>query len=82
MTSEQMDKYKKFAYYSPNPANFEDIIELNGYKVCQGCGAVIEKVSGCVHMICVCKYEFCYTCNAKWWTDKRNCSCDLFPGME
>ncbi|KAK3827130.1 MAG: hypothetical protein JOS17DRAFT_662463, partial [Linnemannia elongata] len=49
------------------------VITENGWKVCHRCGAVVERVSGCVHITCMCRYEFCYTCEKKWQT----CTCEL-----
>ncbi|KAF9922896.1 hypothetical protein FBU30_006971 [Linnemannia zychae] len=44
------------------------VISENGWKVCAQCGAVVEKISGCNHMTCICRYEFCYACHKKWGT--------------
>ncbi|CAD8080206.1 unnamed protein product [Paramecium sonneborni] len=52
-----------------------------GTKVCQKCGEIhnaqcsqrcpnclipLEKISGCNHMVCKCKYEFCWICRGKF----------------
>ncbi|OAQ24787.1 hypothetical protein K457DRAFT_129497 [Linnemannia elongata AG-77] len=54
------------------------VISENGWKVCNRCGAVVERLSGCVHMTCVCRNEFCYTCRKTW----RTCNCELYPVEE
>ena len=54
------------------------VILENGWKVCFRCGAVVEKVSGCVHITCTCRNEFCYTCLRPW----KTCSCELYPTEE
>ncbi len=33
-----------------------------GWKACPSCSEMIEKESGCVHMICRCGTQFCYRC--------------------
>lgn len=54
------------------------VISENGWKVCDRCGAVVERISGCVHITCVCRNEFCYTCQKTW----KTCRCELFPVEE
>ncbi|KAF9175877.1 hypothetical protein BGX21_009271 [Mortierella sp. AD011] len=54
------------------------LITERGWKVCPRCGAVVEKVSGCVHITCMCRNEFCYTCLKVW----RTCDCELYPEEE
>lgn len=54
------------------------VISENGWKVCSRCGAVVERMSGCIHITCVCRNEFCYTCQKTW----RTCNCDLYPVEE
>ena len=44
---------------------FDEIIRGENLAVCPGCGGVIEKVSGCNHMTCICKREFDYSLNKK-----------------
>ncbi|KAK3833279.1 MAG: hypothetical protein J3R72DRAFT_232149 [Linnemannia gamsii] len=53
-------------------------ISENGWKVCGRCGAVVERISGCVHITCMCRNEFCYTCQKTW----RTCVCELYPVEE
>lgn len=54
------------------------VISENGWKVCNRCGAVVERLSGCVHITCMCRNEFCYTCRKTW----RTCNCELYPVEE
>lgn len=54
------------------------LISENGWKVCPRCGAVVERVSGCVHITCMCRAEFCYTCLKSW----KTCRCELYPVEE
>lgn len=54
------------------------VIADNGWKVCFQCGAVVERMSGCVHMTCMCRTEFCYTCLRPW----KTCTCELYPVEE
>ncbi|KAJ5089821.1 IBR domain protein [Penicillium argentinense] len=51
------------------------VLELagkKGWKQCPNCGNVVELVSGCNHITCICKFHFCYICGAPW----RSCECD------
>ncbi|EFJ21592.1 hypothetical protein SELMODRAFT_417443 [Selaginella moellendorffii] len=41
----------------------------NKWKQCGQCGSMIELTRGCNHVVCRCKYEFCYLCNRKWTSD-------------
>ncbi|KAF9957290.1 hypothetical protein BGZ72_001976 [Mortierella alpina] len=54
------------------------LISEKGWRVCDRCGAVVERVSGCVHMTCLCRNEFCYTCMKVWQT----CNCEIYPAEE
>ncbi|KAL9995561.1 putative transcription factor C2H2 family [Helianthus debilis subsp. tardiflorus] len=43
------------------------------WKKCPNCNFFVEKAEGCVHITCRCKYEFCYTCGAKWSHSHYGC---------
>ncbi|KAJ0763885.1 putative transcription factor C2H2 family [Helianthus annuus] len=43
------------------------------WKKCPNCNYFVEKAEGCVHITCRCKYEFCYTCGAKWSHSHYGC---------
>ena len=60
------------------------VINEKGWKICPRCGAVIEKKDGCIHITCICKHEFCYTCRKNWLlpNKKRVCTCELFSPDE
>ncbi|KAF8247145.1 hypothetical protein K440DRAFT_552079, partial [Wilcoxina mikolae CBS 423.85] len=49
-----------------------DIAHQNGWRRCYQCHAVVERSTGCRHMTCRCKAEFCYICGAKW----KTCNCN------
>lgn len=38
-----------------------------GWTRCPGCTQMVERRSGCDHMVCRCKTQFCYRCGGKWW---------------
>ncbi|KAF1916403.1 ariadne RING finger [Ampelomyces quisqualis] len=42
-----------------------------GWQICQTCNRVVQLRSGCNHMTCICKAEFCYVCGVDW----KNCDC-------
>jgi hypothetical protein len=41
------------------------------WKSCPGCNHAIEHNKGCYHMMCKCKFEFCWVCLSKW----KTCTC-------
>ncbi len=41
------------------------------WQTCPGCRGVIELHTGCYHMTCRCRTEFCYVCAERW----KNCTC-------
>lgn len=45
-----------------------------GWARCPGCEQLIELHSGCFHMTCKCKTQFCYLCRARW----RSCECPMW----
>ncbi|MCJ1243310.1 hypothetical protein MMC30_000507 [Trapelia coarctata] len=45
--------------------------ELEGWRQCYSCHTMVELQSGCRHITCKCRAEFCYTCGAVW----RTCRC-------
>ena len=45
--------------------------EFNGWRRCYQCHAMVELATGCRHMTCRCRAEFCYVCGARW----RTCQC-------
>ncbi|KAH8928427.1 hypothetical protein BT69DRAFT_1212814 [Atractiella rhizophila] len=44
------------------------------WKRCQKCYRMVELQTGCYHMTCLCKNEFCYHCGSRWGT----CHCPLW----
>jgi hypothetical protein len=48
-----------------------DIAEREGWRRCYNCRSLVEKTSGCRHMTCTCKAQFCYTCGSRW----KTCGC-------
>ncbi|KAF3294341.1 hypothetical protein TWF132_003336 [Orbilia oligospora] len=45
-----------------------------GWKQCFKCKRMVELKSGCHHITCHCKAEFCYICGAEW----KTCTCPVF----
>ncbi len=45
--------------------------ERAGWRRCYNCRAMVELNTGCRHITCNCRAEFCYTCGAVW----RTCRC-------
>jgi len=48
-----------------------DLAEIEGWKRCFSCNALVEHNKGCRHMTCRCKAQFCYICGLRW----RTCAC-------
>ncbi|KAG7564733.1 IBR domain [Arabidopsis suecica] len=72
------DEFRKTQTYQiSNHAKFESVAERHGLKKCRVCNTWIERVYGCNHMTCKCKYEFCYTCGAEWINKEQTCKCRL-----
>jgi hypothetical protein len=63
-----------------DPEYEKTVIDL-GLKVCPKCRRGVEKSDGCIHITCLCRHEFCYTCGANW-IPTRECTCDLYPESE
>lgn len=45
--------------------------ERAGWRRCYNCRTMVELNTGCRHITCKCRAEFCYTCGAVW----RTCHC-------
>ncbi|KAL8804855.1 MAG: hypothetical protein Q9182_002349 [Xanthomendoza sp. 2 TL-2023] len=45
--------------------------EKAGWRRCYNCRALVELNTGCRHITCKCRAEFCYTCGARW----KTCAC-------
>ncbi|KAK3366108.1 hypothetical protein B0T24DRAFT_637961 [Lasiosphaeria ovina] len=45
-----------------------------GWKTCPGCGHLIERTIGCLHMVCAkCQTAFCYRCSKRWRDCESTC---------
>ncbi len=84
LTAEQFKKYTNFlgevnvvgkGVIDPDLAK---VVDENHWKLCPKCGSGIEKSHGCLHMTCLCQYQFCYHCSVKW----KECKCDMFELVE
>ncbi|KAF3920523.1 hypothetical protein ABW20_dc0108619 [Dactylellina cionopaga] len=53
---------------------FLNTADQNGWRRCIKCQQMIELGTGCYHMTCSCKAEFCYLCGVGW----KNCRCVLW----
>ncbi|KAI9457935.1 hypothetical protein HD554DRAFT_1759385 [Boletus coccyginus] len=69
------EEHNGYWSHACNPdANATQVLELSrtsGWARCPGCSQMIELNIGCFHMICRCRTEFCYVCQARW----KTCQC-------
>lgn len=45
------------------------------WQQCPRCKHIVEKTSGCRHIMCRCCCEFCYVCGSEWKRDGAPCGC-------
>ena len=51
-----------------------------GWKTCPGCNHLIERETGCLHMVCSrCQTAFCYRCSKRWNDCESTCPDREFP---
>ncbi|KAK6003349.1 hypothetical protein QM012_001194 [Aureobasidium pullulans] len=51
--------------------DLEALAEKKGWKKCSKCLMLVEHNTGCNHMTCRCKNQFCYLCVREW----KKCDC-------
>jgi len=52
----------------------KELAMQKGWKTCPGCNHLIERQSGCLHMICSrCQTAFCYRCSKRWNDCESTC---------
>ncbi|OAL52699.1 ariadne RING finger [Pyrenochaeta sp. DS3sAY3a] len=56
----------------PSLHQTRELAKSLGWQTCGACNRVVQLRSGCNHMTCICKAEFCYVCGIKW----KNCACE------
>ncbi|KAI6783969.1 uncharacterized protein J7T54_001845 [Emericellopsis cladophorae] len=54
-----------------NIAMFKELAEKQGWQQREKCNRTVKLASGCYHMTCVCKHQFCYVCGVEW----KKCPC-------
>ncbi|KAG6132173.1 hypothetical protein E4U12_003307 [Claviceps purpurea] len=52
-------------------ADFLQIATENGWQRCYSCRRMVDLDTGCNHITCRCKAQFCYVCGLKW----KQCRC-------
>ncbi|KAF8603831.1 hypothetical protein BDV93DRAFT_441617 [Ceratobasidium sp. AG-I] len=58
----------------PTDAGAQQVLALGreeGWQSCPSCHHMVELDTGCYHMTCRCRHEFCYICAEQW----KNCTC-------
>lgn len=49
-----------------NTARLHELAKEKEWQTCSNCQSIVEKIEGCLHMICRCGFEFCYRCGEKY----------------
>ncbi|KAK5724425.1 hypothetical protein LTR15_004470 [Elasticomyces elasticus] len=67
---------KQAFHYGPCPRNAEletliNTAQQNQWKQCFACHRMVELKTGCNHITCFCRTEFCYVCGLRW----KTCRC-------
>lgn len=52
-----------------------DLAITQKWKHCPKCGRLVERTTGCRHMTCLCKNEFCYLCGMSYVNKLSVCDC-------
>ncbi|RLN21952.1 uncharacterized protein C2845_PM07G14640 [Panicum miliaceum] len=72
------DYKRRYPHARPEVAKLQNLARQRLWRQCVKCKHMIELAEGCYHMICVCGFEFCYTCGKEWKEKKATCSCPLW----
>ncbi|CAN6354425.1 unnamed protein product [Urochloa humidicola] len=72
------DYKRRYPHARPEDAKLQNLARQRLWRQCVKCKHMIELAEGCYHMICVCGYEFCYTCGKEWKQKKATCACPLW----
>ena len=51
-----------------------ELAQEKGWKSCPGCQHIVERLEGCLHIVCSrCQTAFCYRCSKKWDDCESTC---------
>ncbi|KAL3099576.1 hypothetical protein niasHS_003031 [Heterodera schachtii] len=64
LTCEQFAKQQNHEGYLIDKQLSENVV--NGFTKCPKCKSPVEKIDGCNHMTCTCKFQFWYCCGADY----------------
>ncbi|KAF9007106.1 hypothetical protein BDQ17DRAFT_1351449 [Cyathus striatus] len=56
---------------NPDVAQLKELASQERWQTCPGCKSIVELNTGCYHITCRCRTEFCYVCAVPW----KNCTC-------
>jgi E3 ubiquitin-protein ligase RNF144 len=58
----------------------KNLAKAKGWKTCPGCNHLIERFTGCLHIVCSrCQTAFCYRCSKPWNLCESTCPDRQFP---
>ncbi|GLT46214.1 hypothetical protein SLA2020_199870 [Shorea laevis] len=58
---------------SRDDLRMRELAKEQKWNQCPRCKIYVERTDGCPHMICRCKFEFCYLCGEEWREDHGGC---------
>ncbi|KAK7280181.1 hypothetical protein RJT34_25243 [Clitoria ternatea] len=50
-----------------------ELVNQKKWSRCPQCKFYVEKVQGCLHITCRCRFEFCYACGEQWTVTHGGC---------
>ena len=49
-----------------NTTRLRELAKEKEWQTCSKCRRIVERIDGCLHMTCLCGFEFCYRCGAEY----------------
>ena len=64
----------KFCKQDKETEAVKELAQEKGWKSCPGCQHMVERLEGCLHIVCSrCQTAFCYRCSKKWDDCESTC---------
>jgi len=49
-----------------NTTRLRELAKEKEWQTCSKCRRIVERIDGCLHMTCLCGFEFCYRCGVEY----------------